>query len=254
MKGAALCAIADIMEAPAPLLIERLEAIKPAKLSWNAWANLASVNRSVFQDARKRNNLTMDTLDRLLSAIGVSLGDFEAGAPIAESIKEPSIDEVLSSTTSHREGNLGSYDPVKVLGTAIGHEHQFDADGAMIYVEMTEIDLAETVNYIQRPSAIALRKDIYALYVAGTSMQPRYDPGDPIFVDPHQHPSMHDDVIVQLRDEMSDHVICALIKTLVKRSGSYIDLQQYNPPRIFRIPMERVARIQRVIPRSELHR
>jgi hypothetical protein len=256
-----MCDIVRIMPSleTAPL-IDRLDAVRPKQLSWNKWATLAGVNRSVFSDAKKRNNLTVDTLDKLLNAVGVSLAQFEAGMSL-DSFKEGAdtspiftrtIEDALASPVSPFVGEK-SRPKVAVYGTALGHDHEIDGTGALRYVELTEIDMGETVNFLARPSGVGERKDIYALYVAGFSMQPRYDPGDPLFIDPHQHPAIGDDVIVQLRDESNDRVKCALIKTLVKRSATFIDLQQYNPAKVFRVPMERVMRIHRVFPRNELH-
>ena len=96
--------------------------------------------------------------------------------------------------------------------------------------------------------------EAYALYVAGSSMEPRYRPGDPLFVDPKRPPAIGDDVVVQLRSETGGDVeiTAGLIKTLARRTGSYLELEQYQPAIRFRVPMERVAHIHRVIPPKEL--
>jgi len=38
-----------------------------------------------------------------------------------------------------------------------------------------------------------------------------------------------------------------LIKTIVRKTASYVELEQYNPHLTFRIPMERVDRMDRVL-------
>lgn len=249
-----LCDIADTMASPETTpLIDRLMAIKPPELSPNGWAVKAGVNRSVFSDARKRNNLNLDTLERLLEAAGVTLAQFQAGQTVQDIARQPTISDALASPSSPFTGQH-KLDKIPVWGSALGHDHKIDLDGTIIHVEMTEIDQNDAVNYLPRPATLGFRRDVYALYVAGNSMEPRYDAGDPIFVDPSQPPSIGDDVIVQLRDSESDRVICALIKRLVRRSATYLELEQFNPARIFRVPMEKVARIHRVLPRSELHR
>lgn len=250
--SAQMCDIADIMRSVETTpIIDRLMAIKPEGLTANAWAVRAGVNRSVFSDARKRNNLTMETLERLLDAVGVSLAQFQAGQQAEP--PEPTIESALSSPASPFAGQ-SRLDKIPVLGSVLGHDHKIDNEGAMIYVEMIEIDLGETVNFLPRPATLGMKQDVYALYVAGHSMEPRYDAGDPIFIDPHQPPAIGDDVVVQLRDGQSGRVTCALIKRLIRRSASYIELAQFNPEKTFRLPMANVAKIHRVLPRSELHR
>jgi hypothetical protein len=38
-----------------------------------------------------------------------------------------------------------------------------------------------------------------------------------------------------------------LIKTIVRKTASYVELEQFNPACIFRIPAERIERMDRVL-------
>ncbi|MDF0540812.1 S24 family peptidase [Sphingobium sp. H39-3-25] len=249
-----LCDIADTMPASQnSSLYDRLMAVMPAGMTRNKWAGLAGVNRNVFNDVRENGRLRSDILEKLLDAINVSLAQFEAGAPTPPSDGDvaPTIEQVLQAPAPpYRSENSGR---VAILGTALGHDQKFGNDGMPNIVEMTEIDLGEQIGYLPRPARIPWDREVYALYIAGISMEPRYEPGDPIFVDVHQHPAIGDDVIVQLRGGPEGRVVAALVKRLVRRTASYIELEQYNPPQIFRLPIDVVARLQRVIPRRELH-
>ncbi len=143
---------------------------------------------------------------------------------------------------------------VPVYASALAADLQFDVDGGPPQVvEQTLFQMNEVVTHTRRPPGISSTK-VYALYVSGSSMEPRYRPGDPVFVDPLKPPAIGDDVIVQLyapNDESGDDIVAGLIKTLVKRTGAYLELEQYRPEIRFRVPMERVARIHRVIPWGE---
>lgn len=138
--------------------------------------------------------------------------------------------------------------PVPLLGTAFGSEWPDD-----IEVETTELRLAEVLDNVARPPSLAGHDEAYALTIIGDSMAPRFEPGEIVFVSPKLPVSIGDDVIVQLRapggeqtiDE-SDRITDVLIKRLVRRSGSFVELRQFNPDKTFRVPIERVRRIHRV--------
>ena len=143
---------------------------------------------------------------------------------------------------------------VPIYGTALAADLAFDDNGDGSPVEQTLFEMGEVITYARRPPGIAADMKVYALYVSGSSMDPRYRPGDPLFVDPRKPPSIGDDVVVQLIGTQDDEpqIVAGLIKTLVRRTGSHIELEQYNPQTRFRVPMDRVAHIHRVIPTNEL--
>lgn len=154
---------------------------------------------------------------------------------------------------SAQVGSVRSKD-VPVFGTVLAADLVFGEDGQTDAVEQTVFEMGDTITYAQRPAGIHPGSKAYALFVSGSSMEPRYRPGDPIFIDPKRPPAIGDDVVVQLlapHDEEQE-IIAGLIKTLVKRTGAYLELEQYQPNIRFRVPVERVAQLHRVIPLSEL--
>lgn len=139
---------------------------------------------------------------------------------------------------------------VPVYGTAMGTFR--DEEGAQA-IEQAFIDYSETIDFFPRLPAFAAKKGIYGIYVTGASMEPRWDPGDPAYVDPKRPPQIGDDVIVYLAKPVGDdsEPEAVLIKRLVKRSTDYVELEQYNPALRFRIETRRIKSIHRVIPRRE---
>lgn len=147
----------------------------------------------------------------------------------------------------------GALKDVPVYSSALAADIEFDEAGnGLKPVEQTVFEMGEVVTHVRRPPGLLATK-VYALFVSGSSMEPRYRPGDPVFVDPQRPPSIGDDVIVQLfsADTDNEEVVSGLIKTLVRRTGSYLELEQYQPHITFRVPMQRVAQIHRVIPWRE---
>lgn len=240
-----VCEIADMPETPPRSLLDALMAVKPPELSPNAWAIKAGVSRTIFNDIRRRNNARHDSLTKLLDAIGVSLAEFEAGQAVVRT-------EVRGTGMTPGEARdawalVGSAPPVPLLGTAFAG----DWDG-LEDVEMTELRLAEVLDYIARPPSLAEDPDAYAVEIVGDSMAPRFEPGERAFVSPRAPVRSGDDIIVQLREphtdgsDLSGEITEVLIKRLVRRSATFLELRQFNPDRTFRVPMGRVRRIHRV--------
>jgi transcriptional regulator with XRE-family HTH domain len=141
-----------------------------------------------------------------------------------------------------------------VLGSVLAADLQIDNNGQCLSVERLELGLFDIIEHVRRPLAFARNAGAYALYVTGASMEPRYDAGDMIYVDPRRPPSRGDDVVVQLRggDDQAEGIICAMIKRLVRQSSTIVELEQYNPPLRFTLPMAQVAEIHRVARLGEL--
>jgi phage repressor protein C with HTH and peptisase S24 domain len=64
--------------------------------------------------------------------------------------------------------------------------------------------------------------------------------------------SIGDDVVVQLKGgssegELRERVSTVLIKELVRRSATFIELRQFNPDVTFRVEQDRVAAIHKVV-------
>lgn len=140
---------------------------------------------------------------------------------------------------------------VPIYGTALGGVIQYDA----VAVEQTNLAIGEVIQYITRPPVLKGRRDIYGVYVQGSSMAPRYQDGELVFVDPFRPPMIGDDVIVFLGEEDGtggDQINCVLIKRIVKRTATFVRLEQFTPAATFDVPVEHIWQTHRVIPFSEL--
>lgn len=77
-------------------------------------------------------------------------------------------------------------------------------------------------------------------------MVPRFKPGERVGVSPRAQVDIGDDVIVQLRNGEDDRVRLVLIKELVRRNASYVELRQYNPPVTFRVDRAEIVSMHKV--------
>jgi phage repressor protein C with HTH and peptisase S24 domain len=83
-------------------------------------------------------------------------------------------------------------------------------------------------------------------------MEPKYDPGTRVIVSPKATVQVRDYVVVQLKgedaeDQYEERITAVLIKRLVRRSASFVELMQFNPEITFRVGTERIAAIHKVV-------
>jgi SOS-response transcriptional repressor LexA len=109
----------------------------------------------------------------------------------------------------------------------------------------------EIVDYVPRPPALAGAPNGYATYVIGTSMEPRYHPGELIYVHPGKPVTAGAYVLVQLKPPAEGEPPLALIKRFVKKTGQRYVLEQFNPPKQFDVPPKEVVSIHRVVGSGE---
>jgi hypothetical protein len=244
-----LSAISYNMADEALTLFDRLMAVKPAGLSPNAWTVRAGLSRSALADIKRRGNASWDTMQKLLSAIGVTQAEFEAGHRAAE--KDPPPAAVQAPRLAFR-GDDRPRD-VPVLGTAECADLQFAGDTATVWIETMMLD-DEVVDHVRRPASLDNRRDVYAIYFSGTSLEPRYEPGEVAYVDPKRAPKSRDYVVVQLRKSEGDgeRIYKVLCKRLLKATPTFVELEQFNPAIVFRVDRKDVAHMHRIIPWEEL--
>jgi phage repressor protein C with HTH and peptisase S24 domain len=139
-----------------------------------------------------------------------------------------------------RGPQIGTIDKLPVLGMA-----QCGPDGLSLWN-------GDIVDYKPRPAALADVAAAYAVYAVGSSMEPRYFPGELVHVHPGRPVEPGDFVLVQIRPrDVGDAVPRALLKRLVRRSGSKIVLEQYNPKKSFELKTDEIVSMHRVVASGE---
>jgi phage repressor protein C with HTH and peptisase S24 domain len=147
--------------------------------------------------------------------------------------------EVTRALSQRSPGNRGFPSDVPVFGVAVGgSDGEFYLNG-------------EIVDYVRRPDGIRRSKEVYAIYVVGTSMVPRFEEGELVYVNPARPPSIGEYVVIQLKPADAAAPARALIKRLAKR-GARIEVEQFNPPKTLRFEGDEILSMHRVIPWNEL--
>lgn len=106
------------------------------------------------------------------------------------------------------------------------------------------------VDHVRRPPALSGARDVYALYVEGTSMEPRFRHGDLVFVHPHRPARIGDDVVVQIA--RNDGATKATIGRLVRRTGERVVIGKFNPAAEIELPAATVQAVHKVLDMAEI--
>lgn len=197
-------------------------------------------NTNVVNDIinRKSRSPRADTLEKLARELNCTVewlmsGGGESGTPPPSARPAPDAPPIPTRSAMPLD--------VPVLGTAAG-----SGDGA-IQMEGGAID------HVRRPPALSNARDIYAIYVEGDSMEPKYAPGTLVYCSPHKPARIGDDVVVQVQmGEGQDAPVVAFVKALEKRAGLNWVFRQYNPARADVTYEGRIVGVHRIYTTNEL--
>ena len=233
-------------------LYDAFMALRPPTLAETEWASQAGVNRGFFGDLKsgKSGNPRRDTIRKLLNYIGKTEADLQPAPPAP-----PAGGRLPQSNATALAFEGESFDlpqeNLPVWGTALGVERMFDGSA----VEQTELNTGSQPEYVRRPAILKGKRGAYALHVQGSSMHPALPDGELIVACRDMPLSIGDNVVVYLRDDQEDdgeRARAVLVKELIRRSASYVELRQYEPRLDFKVAMVDVLRIDRVLTRREM--
>jgi phage repressor protein C with HTH and peptisase S24 domain len=202
----------------------------------------AGLDRGYLRTLFERPNASprSQTLQQLADALGVPITRLLEGAP--QRLQDISTHPAQSLQNPPQRVPARSAMPtdVPVVGTAAGSHLK----GAF---QLT----SDPVDFVRRPPALLGAKDVYALFVEGSSMEPQYFPGELIYVHPHKPPRFGDAIVIQCLDGEAG-MMEATIGIFSKRTERHITIRKHNPPADVQILRETVVAIHKVLTTNEL--
>ena len=117
--------------------------------------------------------------------------------------------------------------PIRSAARGGGEQQMFTEDGP--------------IGYTPRPANLAGVRSAYAIYMVGDSMEPRYEQGWLLHVNPFKPPTRGRDVVVYKKGQ------AVLIKQFIGWSDDVLVLRQLNPEATLRIPRDEVAECHLVV-------
>ena len=109
----------------------------------------------------------------------------------------------------------------------------------------------EIVDYVSRPAHLAGATEAYAVYVAGSSMEPRYYAGELVHIHPGKPVTTGAFVLVQVKPESEGEAPRAFIKRLVRRTATKVTFEQFNPPKELDIKTSDIKSMHRIVGTAE---
>ena len=91
-------------------------------------------------------------------------------------------------------------------------------------------DVTAPIEYIEQHPAMSGSSVGYAVFVIGTSMEPRFREGEIVYIKPGKPPRRGDDVVVQIEDAGSRQRY-AIVKQFISNADGTLTLGQFNPER-----------------------
>jgi transcriptional regulator with XRE-family HTH domain len=101
--------------------------------------------------------------------------------------------------------------------------------------------LSDGLGYTPRPANLNAVRGAYAIYMVGDSMEPRYEQGWLLHVNPFKPPTRGRDVVVYKQDQT------VLIKQFVRWEPEALLLRQLNPPQELRVPRGEVVECHLIV-------
>ena len=214
---------------------------KPDGMSLNAWAVRAGVSRTVWADMRRHGNPSRRTLERLLTAAGSSLAEFEALRVGPASTARGTDKANLSDIT--RQWGPAPLPPLPLVATSAGGHWQA-SEGS---VELIVIERGRCVQRLPRPPSLARDPDAFALTILNETMWPRFARGARIAVSPLTAVASGDDVFVTVRDASAESAgELGLVMRLAGKTRAAISLRQFNPDLSFTLEKAKVAAVMKI--------
>ena len=129
---------------------------------------------------------------------------------------------------------------VPVMGTAAGSHARgaFQFEGGVI-------------DYVRRPPAMHGARNLYALYIEGTSMVPEHNPGDLRFVHPDRPARPGDSVIVQTRNGPHSSIE-ATMGRYVRQTPRFVVIGKLAPEATIEINRDIVVAVHKVLTVNDL--
>lgn len=229
-------------DADSPLVRRLRERIGALNTNATAVSLSISDNKDLLRDilSGRTRNPRADTLRKIADALQTTVdwlmeGDGEGPAPALAD--RPSSNVRMTHIKAPALATLSR--DVPVMGTAAGSlGGAFQFEGGV-------------VDYVARPPALAGAKNVYGMYVEGSSMVPEHNPGDLRFVHPDRKPNIGDSVIITAKYS-ENGAYESFIKRLVKRTGDKVIVEQLNPKATIEFDLRFVASIHKVLTMNDL--
>lgn len=190
------------------------------------------VTRGAVGNWEQGKEVGLDSLTVIGRLAGVTLEWLAYGSGDAPKLTMPSVLEPANAQVTGAKSVRGSIIPL--YGAAVGGE-----DGEFVLN-------GNHLDDVFAPPSLSGIPDAYAVRVVGSSMSPRYDDDDTVFVNPKRRVVKGDYVVAQIHMDEHEPPL-AYIKRLISYTKQRLVLEQFNPPKVLEFEGIHVASVHYVL-------
>ncbi len=112
------------------------------------------------------------------------------------------------------------------------------------------IDIEKINDYILRPPHLTHNNNAFAIYMKGSVMEPKFESGDLLIIDPYRPPQPYDYVVVEY--ENHDGQIHNFVRRYIRTIADEVILQQFTPLEEQRLRKDQIKSLMRIFSQNEL--
>jgi phage repressor protein C with HTH and peptisase S24 domain len=206
-----------------------------------------------------KRRVSLENLAPIATALKVSVKDLVPDEPVLSNEEHVMMDALLrqpppSGLRESSSVNMSEAEHLPQLPN-FGGPRDIPEYGAAAGGSRGKADFrfnGQVVDMAPRPPGIANKKDVYCVRVVGDSMEPKYEEGERLYLDPHRRPAIMDYVVIELKSQEEGEPGDAFIKRFVRKTPTKYIVQQFNPLKELEFDIDEVKNMHRVIPQDEL--
>lgn len=192
-------------------------------------ALIESIGKYVLNKVKQPRGTAMADI---ATAIGMTESELRTGSRLTTSDKESDTGRNFRDNARMGGAVLLSH-RIPVYGHAMGGKHgEFVLNGNQIADVLA-------------PASLANVKDAYAVYIVGSSMEPRYSAGEVAFIHPGMPVKKGDYVVAQIATDENSAPL-AFVKRFVSFDDRRLKLEQLNPKKTLEFPKAKVVSVHLV--------
>lgn len=176
---------------------------------------------------------------KIAKILGLNLADLDPS--LAEAVEDASTPFVLPPPNASRPTpvQFPKAERLPVFGQGVGGD-----DGKFV------LNGQRVADAMCPPNLIGVR-DAYAVFVDGTSMEPRYFAGETVFLHPHIPVRQGDFVVAQIAADVEGDPPYGYVKQFISKSSRGLVLRQLNPPEgqdeLMHFPPDKVVGVHKIV-------
>jgi|EndMetStandDraft_9_1072997.scaffolds.fasta_scaffold03368_7 hypothetical protein len=136
---------------------------------------------------------------------------------------------------------------IPLFASDVGSEIEFSSDGGKVKVRPFLVFADDPIMHAWRPFGLIGKASAYGFFVPVSGMEPAFDAGTPVLIDPVRTPKMWDYALVRLARMSEGQGRPVIMGRVLESSGAYVKLRQYRPEIDFEIPMPEIESVHRVL-------